>query len=144
MFRSLMKCTALLGIVLAVASPMAAEAKGKTYGDGVKLPVATPVEKLLANPTKWVGKEVRVDGVVTDVCAKAGCWLEVSDEKTGKAIRFKVEDGEIVFPVTAKGHKASAMGTFEEVIMSPEEQKEHPSHAKTPVYRIRATGAIIN
>lgn len=144
MFRSLMKCTALLGIVLAVASPLAAEAKGKAYGDGVKLPVATPVEKLLANPAKWAGQEVRVDGIVTDVCSKAGCWLEVSDEKTGKGIRFKVEDGEIVFPMTAKGRKASAEGTFEEVVMSPEELKRHPSHAKTPVYRIRATGAVIN
>ncbi len=141
MFRAFMKVTALLGIVLAVLSPLAAEAKGKAYGDGVKRPVATPIEKVLANPAKWVGQDVRIDGIVTDVCPKAGCWLEISDEKSGKAIRFKVEDGEIVFPMSAKGHKASAEGTFEEVIMSPAERKEHPSH---PIYRIRATGALIN
>lgn len=139
-----MKCTALLGLVLTVASPLPAEAKGKAYGNGVKLPVATPIEKLLADPAKRVGQEVRVDGIVTDVCSKAGCWLEVSDEKTGKAIRFKVEDGEIVFPMTAKGHKASAEGTFEEVVMSPAERKEYGSAAKAPVYQIRATGAVIN
>lgn len=144
MFRSLMKCTALLGLVLAVASPLAAEAKGKAYGDGVKRHVATPIEKMLADPAKWVGQDVRVDGIVTDVCAKAGCWLELSDEKTGKGIRFKVEDGEIVFPMTAKGRKASAEGTFEEVIMSPEERMRHASYSKTPVYQIRATGAVIN
>lgn len=143
MFRTLLKGTALLGIILAISSPLAAEAKGKAYGDGVKLPAATPIEKLIANPAQWVGKNVRVDGVVTDVCSKAGCWLELSDEKTGKGIRFKVEDGEIVFPMTARGHKASAEGTFEEIVMAPAEQKRHASEAKTPTYQIRATGAVI-
>lgn len=140
MFRSLMKYTALLGIVLAVATPLSAEAKGKVYGDGVKRAAATPIEKVLADPAKWVGQDVRIDGVVTDVCSKAGCWLEISDEKTGKSLRFKVEDGEIVFPMTAKGRKASAEGTVEELVMSPAERKRHPSY---PTFQIRATGAVI-
>lgn len=163
MFRSIAALTAILGIALVVASPAAQAAKGKVYGDGVKLAVATPIEKLLANPQKFVGKEVRVDGVVTGVCAKAGCWMELSDAKTGKNIRFKVEDGVIVFPLTARGRKASAAGTFERLTVSPEEHEKHAAgHAKHDAehkgeqhagegdtcehdasYRIRATGAVI-
>lgn len=143
MFRSKMKHAALLGIILTMASPLAAEAKGKAYGDGVKLPVATPIDKVLASPAKWVGRQVRIEGVVTDVCEKAGCWLVLSDEKTGQGLRFKVEDGEIVFPMSARGHKASAEGVFEEVIVSPDEQKRHATPVTAPVYQIRATGAII-
>ncbi len=157
MLRSILRLTAILGIAFAVASPaMAADTEGKKYGEGVNLPVATPIGTLLASPSKFVGKAVRVDGIVTNVCEKAGCWLELSDEKTGKGIRFKVEDGVIVFPLTAKGHKASAGGTFEQVVVSPEEQKkhekepkadkahaEHAAHAKGPSYQIRATGAVI-
>lgn len=140
MIRRLMKVSALLGIVLAVGAPLSVEAKEKVYGDGVKLPAAAPIETILADPGKWVGRKVRVDGIVTEVCAKAGCWIEISDAKTGKAIRFKVEDGEIVFPLTAKGRKASAEGTVEELIISPAERKKHPSY---PTHQIRATGAVI-
>ncbi len=151
--------TAILGIALAVASPTAADAKGKVFGDGVKLKTPMPIEALKASPSVWVGKTVRADGVVTGVCEKAGCWMELSDEKTGKGVRFKVEDGVIVFPLTARGRKASAEGVFEEVVVTPEEQKKHEreyktsdadaghaghaAHPKGPSYRIRATGAII-
>lgn len=144
MFQSLVKRTALVGLVLAVMAPLPALAKDQTYGAGVKLPKATPVETLLTSPAKWVGKEVRLDGIVTNVCEKRGCWLELSDAKTGKGMRFKVEDGEIVFPMSARGRKASAEGTFEEVIVSHEEQQEHRTHAKGPVYQIRASGAVIH
>ncbi|MBM3271405.1 MAG: DUF4920 domain-containing protein [Candidatus Sericytochromatia bacterium] len=161
MVRSLLQGAMLFALVAVAASPAGAADKGKTYGAGVKLKAATPVDKLLASPAKWVGKQVRVDGVATGVCKKAGCWIELSDAKTGKGIKFKVEDGVIVFPLTAKGHKASAEGTFEEVVLSPAEAKEraseeagehgaehgdHTHHAaqpKGPTYQIRATGAVI-
>jgi len=153
LFRKIVS-TAILTISFAAAAP--AEAKGKVYGDGVKLKTTTSIATLQATPAKYIGKKVRADGVVTGVCEKAGCWMELSDAKSGKGITFKVEDGVIVFPLTAKGRKASAEGVFEEVVLSPEEQKEHeqeakanPGHeshhasAKGPTYRIRATGAVI-
>jgi hypothetical protein len=32
-----------------------------------------------------------------------GCWMNLVDENTGKRVRVKVNDGEIVFPKTAAG-----------------------------------------
>ena len=55
---------ALAAVALGV-SLQAAETK---YGAGVTLTSATPIKDLYASPDKFVGKTVRVDGVVTAVC----------------------------------------------------------------------------
>ena len=152
MFHALSKVVAALAIVAAVASPAGAHGKAKVYGDGLTLKLATPIDTLFASPAKFVGKTVRVDGVATKVCENAGCWIDISDAKSGKGIRFKVEDGVIAFPVTAKGRKASAEGTFEKLAASPEQHeghaKEHAEseeheHCEVGTYLIRATGAVI-
>jgi Domain of unknown function (DUF4920) len=145
---------AVLALVLVAAvSVAAAEEK---YGAGVTLKTATTVATLMANPKEYVGKAVRVDGVVTAVCDMAGCWMEVRDETAdpaaAKTIRIKVEDGVIVFPVSAKGKKASIQGVLEPV--SAEMAKEYAadqakakpgSDMKTavPTYQLKGTGAII-
>ncbi len=99
--------TGLAGV--ATAEPT----EGTVYGDGVTLEQATPIATLLADAETYKGKKVRVDGVVTAVCEKRGCWMQLADPESGDAIRIKVDDGAIVFPVSAKGHKASAEGTFD-------------------------------
>jgi hypothetical protein len=149
----------MAGVVMAVCLAAMASltaAEGKTYGAGVKLTAATPIEKLLASPKEFMGKTVRVDGVVTAVCDKAGCWMDLRDEKadpkTAKTLRMKVNDGEITFPVSAKGKKASIEGVFEPV--SAEMAKEYAADAKeakagsemktaAPAYQLKGTGAIV-
>jgi hypothetical protein len=39
-----------------------------------------------------------------------GCWLALGSDKESQVLRFKVEDGVIVFPMTAKGKKAKVEG----------------------------------
>jgi hypothetical protein len=142
-------------VVVALAAAVFA-AEGKTYGAGVKLTAATPIEKLLASPKEYLGKTVRVDGVVTAVCDKAGCWMDLRDEKAdakaGKTLRMKVKDGEITFPVSAKGKKASIEGVFEPVgeAMAKEyaadaKEAKADSEMKTPApaYQLKGTGAIV-
>jgi hypothetical protein len=132
-------------------------AQGQTLGAGVKIKEATPIEKLLTNSKDYIGKTVRIEGVVTAVCDKMGCWMDLrdekADEKTGKTLRLKVEDGgPIKFPMAAKGKKASAEGVFEAV--SADMAKEYAADAKeakagsdmqtaAPAFQIKATGAVI-
>ena len=71
---------------------------------------ALPVSELLAEPRKHEGKMVRVEGMVTSVCTKRGCWFEMAGDQPGAKIRFKVKDGTMVFPPTAKGKIAVAEG----------------------------------
>jgi hypothetical protein len=71
------------------------------------------------------------------------------DDPKGPVLRLKVEDGAIVFPVTAKGKKVSAEGVFETIdgsdAHSTEAAGEHAKHDPnaSKKYQIKATGAII-
>ena len=140
----------LLVVLLVGACGALRAAEGTTYGAGVTLKDATPIETLLASPDAYVGKKVRVDGVVSAVCEEMGCWIELSDPKLGKGLRFKVEDGVIVFPVAAKGKRASAEGTFEriDVAKASEHDTGHmtpePNATTTVRYLVRATGAVVH
>jgi len=112
----------LSALVLAVAvAPAQAGDAGETYGDGVTLTEAVAIETLLGNPDDYVGKKVRVDGVITGVCKKRGCWMQVTNPDSGDGVRIKVEDGVIVFPYTSMGQEASAEGVFEAIKLTPEQ-----------------------
>jgi hypothetical protein len=152
------------------AAPVTA-GEAESYGDGVTLDEAVAIDVLLANPNDYVGRKVRVDGVITAVCKKRGCWMQVTDPESGDGVRIKVEDGVIVFPYTSMGHEAQAEGIFEAIKLTPEQieartaaahqhkegatcDKDGPKSSATAtgcdllpvneyVYLIRGTGAVI-
>ena len=137
-------------IAAALVTLVVPVAAGDTrLGTGVTLKEATPITSITAKPADFVGKTIRVDGVATAVCTHMGCWMAIAPEGQLDAptVRLKVEDGVIVFPVSAKGKKVSAEGVFEEV--KGEENKEAAGeHAKkdpkaSKQYQIKATGAVI-
>jgi hypothetical protein len=113
--------TISLAIVFLATVPVLAGGDAVKYGDGVTIDKAVSVETLLAAPDDYLGKTVRVDGVITGVCKKRGCWMQVTDPETGSGVRIKVDDGVIVFPYEAMGKKASAEGVFEAITLTPEQ-----------------------
>jgi hypothetical protein len=137
--------------VLALVAPVAA---GDTkLGTGVTLKETTAIKTLVERPADYVGKTLRVDGVATAVCTHMGCWMAVAaegpgGEAQGPTVRLKVDDGVIVFPVTAKGRRVSAEGVFEAVGASPEAKDAANEHARhdakaSQTYQLKATGAVI-
>jgi hypothetical protein len=118
-----MRRTLTITIALAFLATMPAIAGGDAdeYGDGVTIEQAVAVETLLASPDDYLGKPIRVDGVITGVCKKRGCWMQITDPETGGGVRVKVDDGVIVFPYTAMGKKASAEGVFDAITLTPEQ-----------------------
>lgn len=145
-----MKALLALGFLALVAPLGSAETK---LGTGVNLKEATAIKALVEQPSAYVGKTVRIDGVATAVCTHMGCWMAVAAEgpegnDKGATVRLKVDDGVIVFPVTAKGRKVSAEGVFEAVGATVESQDAAGEHAKhdpkaSQQYQLKATGAII-
>ncbi|HET7218936.1 MAG TPA: hypothetical protein VFJ02_12860 [Vicinamibacterales bacterium] len=138
----------VLLLSIALAGPLAAE--DTTLGKGVTLTSATAITAVAERPADYVGKTLRVDGVATAVCTHMGCWMAVAPEgdASGPTIRLKVEDGVIVFPVTAKGKRVSAEGVFEAVGANAEASEAAGEHAKvdpkaSAQYQLKATGAII-
>jgi hypothetical protein len=136
-----------------------AVASGTTYGQPLTGSDTIPIPELLSHPDDYLGEVVRVRGLVTKVCAKRGCWMAIAaDEEEFKEIRIKVDDGVIVFPMEAKGHRAIAEGVFSKIELTMEQtlqMREHecmesgekfdPSAVKGPmvVYQIKGHGAVI-
>jgi hypothetical protein len=114
------------------------------------------IGELLGNPEAYVGKTVQVRGAITDVCPKAGCWVDIED--ADNRIRFKVNDGEIVFPLEAKGRRIVAEGVLTRIEMTREqavgyarhlaEEKNEPFDPKSvtgpmKIYQIQGSGAVM-
>jgi hypothetical protein len=136
---------------------------GTKYGDEITLEEKTSISDILANPAEYEGKKVLVEGTVVGVCAKRGCWIDLSSDKEFEKIRVKVNDGEIVFPMEAKGKtalvegevfafsyeaEAECSGSCQEQAEEGEGKKEecenheHEKVTKT-VYMIKGLGAVI-
>ena len=143
------------GLALGLATTGAVWAAGdETFGTGVKLTEATPIKRLYESPKAFVGKTIRVDGVVTAVCEAMGCWMALAPADTpDQTVRFKVDHGAaIVFPLSARGKNASAEGVFEEISDADHEGQEAAREQTAAQkkgaefgtkYQIKATGAII-
>ncbi len=145
----------LSAIALGVSVAAASELKlGKPLT--VKEPVS--IERVYAEPGKFLDKTVAVKGKIVEVCQMAGCWMNLVDAAGGKMIRIKVNDGEIEFPKNGSGKMAIAEGTLTKVELSKERaiaEAEHeadeagrkfdPAAVKGPVtrYQIKGTGAVI-
>jgi len=141
------------------AAPVAsATPAGNTFGAGVKLPASMSIDALLADPKAHVGKTVRVEGMIVDVCPKRGCWMDLAGSGPGQKLRFKVTDGEMVFPVDAKGKFAVAEGVVAVNELTLEETKEYvayqqkeyggdrdPATVTEPmrIVRLDGTGAVV-
>lgn len=91
------------------------EATG-TYGDGAGDGEAIAIARIVEQPEKFKGQEVKVEGEISGVCPKKGCWLELRDADD-RSLRVKVKDDVIVFPVDAVGLKAVARGVVQIIDM---------------------------
>jgi hypothetical protein len=147
---------AVAAILIVSAAWTVRGADGETFGAGVTVTTPTPLASIVARPSDFEGKTVRVDGVVTAVCEVAGCWMALapSAEASTQALRFKVEDGVIVFPLRARGRRASAQGVVERIAghdahgreAAAEHAHQEKRHADPPastLWHVRATGAIV-
>jgi hypothetical protein len=143
---------------LLVAACKPAEVPGTVYGERPTLGDTTLISAILTEPDAYVGQRVLVAGTVVEVCEKRGCWMQLASDQEFQALRVKVEDGVIVFPMTARGHAAVVEGIVEKVVMSADEAREAARHhaeeqglpfdstatfEATTTYQLRGIGAVI-
>lgn len=148
----------ILTLFLVALLAVGTSAADKKLGKEVTLKKVTKISEINKNPKSFVGKKVLVEGMIIDVCSKRGCWMELASDKAYEKIKIKVKDGEIVFPMEAKGKTALVEGEVYEIRMTKEqaleqakhEAEEHgkkfdPSTVKGPVtiYQIKGLGAVI-
>ena len=119
--RRMLVATTIVTLVLAVGLSAAV----KKYGKALTLKETTKVSDIYANPDAFNGKRVQVRGAVVEVCEMKGCWIALASDKEFQQIRFKVDDGVIVFPMDAKGLTATVEGVVTVTVESEADQLEH-------------------
>lgn len=128
------------------------------YGNGITLKEQTLVSAIMESPEKFEGKQVLISGTIVEVCPKRGCWVDLSGDKEFEKIKVKVKDGEIVFPLSAKGNKALVEGKVEKLELTKEQAIRYQAHqaeekgiefdstlvtGPMTIWRIRGLGAEI-
>ncbi|WP_445768596.1 DUF4920 domain-containing protein [Rheinheimera sp.] len=116
-------------IALAVASVMFTAQAATVFGAAVDKTTALPVEQLLTEPQNYLDKVVTVSGKIDSVCSKQGCWMKFSADSDKGPFRIKVRDGDMVFPLSAKGKTAYASGT---VRLWPQGEEEPDAYQLVP------------
>ena len=128
------------------------------YGSEITLKEKTAISDILNNPEDYLDKKVLVEGEVLDVCPKMGCWMEIKSDAEGEKIKVKVKDGEIIFPVEAKGHNALVEGKVYKIELSKDDAISYYEHeaeelgkefdpstitGEVTIYQIKGLGAEI-
>ena len=99
-----------------------------SYGALKKESKVNTFQELFELPQNFIGKEVALKGMITEVCPMRGCWVQVKDDKTSSTLRIKVTDGEIVFPLSAKGHGILAEGELVKLEFTDKQAKNWKHH----------------
>ena len=130
-----------------------------SYGRGLQEAPLVGIAELVTDGPSHLGKLVRVEGTVEEVCPMRGCWMDMTDE-SGNTVKIKVVDGQIVFPVSAKGHPAvvegkltmfelqgeDAIGYLAHLAEEQGEEFDPATVGSEPlvVWQIEGTGAVVS
>jgi RecJ-like exonuclease len=149
-----MKIVGVAVLGMAVLSTLPLRAEELKLGKPISIESATPIKDILARPDQYLGKHVRIEGEIVEVCQNMGCWINIKQPGTNQIIQVKVNDGEIVFPKDGAGRMVIAQGKLERVLVSKEElqrQAEESGKRADPsaitegkmIYRIKGEGAVV-
>ena len=82
--------------------------RGAPIGNAEKVSLS----KVLAEPIKFAGKTVLVEGVIVRSCKMEGCWAELAESKDSRSVRVKMKDHAFFIPLQSAGAMARAEGVF--------------------------------
>ncbi|GLP96267.1 DUF4920 domain-containing protein [Paraferrimonas sedimenticola] len=98
------------------------------FGEPVDGSEAISVDTILDSPDDYLEAPVTISGKVTGVCAKKGCWLTVASADQRPELRVKVRDGDMVFPMSARGKDCLVKGQLKAMNLSIEQTRARMAH----------------
>jgi len=120
----------LLALVLgACGSEQAADAPEATdaltpydvYGEAFSVEGAVPVQAVVAERHHYLGRAVKIEGTVAEVCQMAGCWLtlQTGDGDNIRILVARKENGDYAFtvPKDISGRRVVVQGMLAEEIL---------------------------
>lgn len=153
-----MQLKLILPIMLLSVGLTLAQAEVANYGAELTLTEKTSISSILEDPESYLDKTVLIEGEVFDVCPMMGCWMEIKSDDGEGMIKVKVKDGDMVFPVEAKGKTAIVEGKVYKIELTQEKAIEHYEHiaeekgetfdpstitGPMTIYQIKGLGAVI-
>ncbi len=104
-----------------------------TYGTALTPEGAVSVQTVLAEPDRYTGQTVKLEGRVSEVCQMRGCWATlVTDAGTVRIQMPRLEDdSDYVFtlPKDISGRFVVATGTLEAHTIPADEQRHYDEDA---------------
>jgi hypothetical protein len=90
---------------------------------GAPLPNKTPVPaaRVMAEPERYAGDTVVVEGRVERVCSEMACWLQLTGADGKPGMRISMMAAGFVVPFSAAGMDARAVGVVEIQTLTKEE-----------------------
>ena len=117
------KILLLVGALLTSSATTMAEEL--IFGEAINESAKVKISTVLANPESYLDKEVTVKGTIVGVCSHRGCWMELASDARFEKLRIKVRDGDMVFPLHAKGRQALAKGKLKAIELDLEQTKKY-------------------
>lgn len=112
-------------LALTLSIFISAQAKEVNFGAPVDESILVDISTILSSPKVYLDKTVTVSGMIVGVCNKRGCWMDLASDTKFEKLRIKVRDGDMVFPLTAKGRQALAMGTLKAIQLNLEQTRHY-------------------
>ncbi|WP_333608285.1 DUF4920 domain-containing protein [Arsukibacterium sp.] len=88
------------------------QAEPLQFGEVFDTTSLTSVSAIMAKPEHYLEQTLTIAGEVTAVCSKQHCWMTLATAESEPKFRIKVRDGDMVFPISAKGKTAYAHGAL--------------------------------
>ena len=115
-------------LFLAASPPAFADGGWTHFGNPFTVTEApvTSVD-LLADPAKYAGETIMVEGRVADVCQKAGCWLVMAEND--KSIRIRTKAHKFLVAKDGTGKVAKIEGTVRSHKVDPKRVAHYESES---------------
>jgi hypothetical protein len=129
---------AMLALLLAPATVVAGQ-----YGAELKLEETTPIADILADPHRFEGQLVRVEGPVRSICQGKGCWFRIGDPD-GAMLLAKSTGDKVLVPGDSVGRTATVEGV---VVIEQENASEKDESGHVCAHdriRLETAGVVLN
>jgi glucose/arabinose dehydrogenase len=131
-----------------------AKADPNMHGKPFEKKDVVSVSDIVKDATPFLDKNIQMEGKISAVCQKKGCWMEITDEASKQKVRIFVDKSEGAYkftvPTDSSGKIAIAQGFLKQVELSPadaahmaEESNQPAPTGPTKELQLIATGVML-
>ncbi len=95
-------------------------------GAAFQLTDVIPAKQVIADPAAFVGKTVRVEGRLTEVCQSKGCWAVMADD-AGGSVRVMMKNHSFGIDTGSAGKTCQVEGTVLAKAVDPAAEAHYAS-----------------